>query len=129
MLPDLPATRKCRPAASLRSRFLPPPTSDRRGGLRPGSNLFQARRRTLRRNPVRHAQDQELRPRMAPALQKIVPFSTERIAVSASAASRQRMRSSGTSRSRLVCFGPLVSLVLFGRTFLSIFYLIVNQRA
>src|SRR5947208_15571016 len=129
MLPDLPGTCKCRPGVSLRSRFLPPPTSDRRGVLRPRSNLFQARRRTLRRNPVRHAQDQELRPRMAPALQKIVPFSTERIAVSASAASRQDRKSSGTSRSRLVCFGPLVSLVLFGRTFLSIFYLIVNQRA
>src|SRR6266513_3381219 len=121
MLPDLPGTRKYRPAASLRSRFLPPPTSDRRGGLRPGSNLFQARRRTLRRNPVRHAQDQELRPRTAPALQKVVPFSTDRIAVSASAASRQMMRSSATTQSKLVCFGPLASLVLFGRTYLSIF--------
>src|SRR5437762_11814085 len=121
MLPDLPATRQDAPAASLRSRVLPPPTSDRRGGLRPGSSLFQARRRTLRRNPVRHAQDQDLRPRTAPALQEVVPSSTERIAVSASAASRQRIRSSGTTQSRLVCFGPLVSLVLFGRTFLSIF--------
>src|SRR5437763_13581202 len=119
MLPDLPATRKCRPAASLRSRFLPPPASDRRGGLRPGSNLSQARRRTLRRNPVRHAQDQELRPRTAPALQKVVPFSTDRIAVSASAASRQRMRSSGTTQSRLVCLQRLVSFVFFRRAFLS----------
>src|SRR5206468_11077946 len=119
-LPHRPASLTAAPAASLRSRFLPPPTSDRRGGRRPGSNLLQARRRTLRRNPVRHAQNQELRPRTAPALQKVVPFSTERIAVSASAASRQRMRSSGITRSWLVCFERRVSLVLCGRSFHSL---------
>src|SRR5204863_9411080 len=120
MLPDLPGTRKCRPGVSLRSRFLPPPTNDRRGAPRPGSNLFQERRRTLRRNPARHAQDQELLPRMVPAVQKVVPFSTEGIAVSTSAASRQRMRSSVATQLRLVCSGPLVSFVFFGETFLSI---------
>src|SRR5947207_15006313 len=121
MLPDLPGTHKCRPGVSLRSRSLPPLASDRCGVLHPGSNLFQERRRTLRRNPARHAQDQELLPRMAPALQKVLPFSTERIPVSASAASRQRMRSSVATQLRLVFSGMLVSFVLFGRTFFSIF--------
>src|SRR5205823_2984285 len=121
MLPDLPGIHKCRPGVSLRLRSLPPLASDRCGVLHLGSNLFQERRRTLRRNPARHAQDQELRLRMAPAVQKVLPFSTERIPASASAASRQRIQSSVATQLRLVCSGGLVSFVLFGETFLSIF--------
>src|SRR6266478_907494 len=109
MQPDLPGTHKCRPGVSLRSRSLPLPASDRRGVLRLGSNLFQARRRTLRRNPARHAQDQELRPRMAPALQEVLPFSTERIPASTSvlaSCSRRYLAtavSAGTSLVSPVC--------------------------
>src|SRR5437588_1159720 len=121
MPPALPGTHKYRPGVSARSRSLPPAISDRRGVLHPGSSLFQARRRTLRRNPAHHVRDQELRPRMAPALQKVAPFSILRVAVSTSAASRQKMRSLGTTRLGPVCSGPLVSFVFVGRTFLSIF--------